>query len=51
MVMVFLVVNVGRKEMTKEEEFAKKVKEATAWMDGSGYLHAKPKDKHEGKSI
>lgn len=34
----------------KYKDFAKQVREASAWMDGSGYLHAKPKDK-EGKSI
>ena len=35
-------------EITKSlwsPEFAKKVKESAAWMDGNGYLHAKPKEK------
>ena len=34
----------------KYKDFAKQIRDSTAWMDGSGYLHAKPKDK-EGKSI
>jgi hypothetical protein len=37
--------------LESQEEFAKKTKEAAAWMDGSGYLHAKPKDDKESKSI
>ena len=30
--------------MQASDEFIKKVKESTAWMDGNGYLHAKPKN-------
>jgi hypothetical protein len=33
------------------EDFAKKVKEAAAWMDGSGYLHSVPKVKKEDGKV
>ena len=37
----------GSYQMQASDEFIKKIHESSAWMDGNGYLHAKPKDKEE----
>ena len=37
----------GSLVMQASDEFIKKIKESAAWMDGNGYLHAKPKKEED----